>query len=346
MLAAILLAATIQADPRIMAAIAKIKAVDNHAHPLRVTAADEVDRDADALSIDGLDAFGAPVPLRPENPEWIHAWQALYGYKYNDAKPEHVRELLAAKQRTMQVKGDGYPAWVLDRIGIETMFANRVALGRGLASPRFRWVSFVDALLFPLNNASAKSLNPDYEHFYGDEERLLQQYLRDGGFPSVPATLGDYLDAVVTPTLERQKKGGAIAIKFEAAYLRTLDFSNPSKADAARVYARYAGGERPPDDDYKLLQTTSSATSPAKPDGSRCPCTSTSSAAESAATSAFAARSRCCSIRSSTTRRCARRTSSWCTAGIRGRRKWRCCWRSRTSTPTFPRRHSCSIRAS
>ena len=36
----------------------------------------------------------------------------------------------------MREHGAGYPAWVLDKIGIETMFANRVAHGRGHCNRR------------------------------------------------------------------------------------------------------------------------------------------------------------------------------------------------------------------
>jgi predicted TIM-barrel fold metal-dependent hydrolase len=52
---------------------------------------------------------------------------------------------------------------------------------------------------------------------------------------------------VVRATLERQKAGGAVAEKFEMAYLRTLDVGSPPKADAERYYATGTG-------DYKALQ--------------------------------------------------------------------------------------------
>jgi hypothetical protein len=70
-------------------------------------------------------------------------------------------ELRASVKRTMDAQGDKFPAWALDRIGIEVMLANRVAMGPGLASPRFRWVSYADALIFPLSNAAAARSTPD-----------------------------------------------------------------------------------------------------------------------------------------------------------------------------------------
>ena len=98
------------------------------------------------------------------------------------------------------------------------MFANRVAMGRGLVTPRFRWVSFVDALIFPLSNEAAKRSNPDYRGFYPGEERLLKRYLASAGLEALPTTLDAYLAKVVTATLESQKRDGAVAVKFEAAY--------------------------------------------------------------------------------------------------------------------------------
>jgi predicted TIM-barrel fold metal-dependent hydrolase len=59
---------------------------------------------------------------------------------------------------------------------------------------------------------------------------------------------------IVTPTLERQKRSGAVAIKFEAAYLRKLDFDNPDEVKARLTYARYVRAGQPAAGDYKALQ--------------------------------------------------------------------------------------------
>jgi len=140
------------ADPQLLAEINKIKAIDNHSHPPKLVPPGEKDDEFDALPCDPLEPGEPTTITRPDNPQYIAAWKALYGYKYDDRSPEHLRELMAAKQQVMQEQGDNYPNWVLDQIGIETELANRVALGRGLQPPRFRWVPFDDALLFPLKN--------------------------------------------------------------------------------------------------------------------------------------------------------------------------------------------------
>ena len=242
-------------DRDLLAEIMKIKAIDNHAHPVKyVSQGEPADTEFDALPLDAIAAFPLPVRLSPTNQEFIRAWHDLYGYFYQDMSEAHVRELLNAKQAVLKQRGDGTPAWILDRLNIETMFANRVAMGRGLNPPRFRWVPFDDALIFPLSNEAQKRFNADYKGFYPGEEKLLKRYLGDLNLRALPATLEAYLKSVVTPTLERQKRNGAVAIKYEAAYLRKLDFDNPDEARAHLTYARYVRGGEPPPADYKALQ--------------------------------------------------------------------------------------------
>jgi predicted TIM-barrel fold metal-dependent hydrolase len=242
-------------DADLLNEISKIKAIDNHAHPLRYVAPGEKpDDEFDALPLDAIAAFPLPLRLNPTNQEFIRAWHDLYRYAHNDMSEAHLRELMTAKQRVLTEKGESFPAWVLDQLNIETMFANRVAMGRGLAAPRFRWVAFDDALIFPLNNEAARRSNPDYRGFFPAEERLLKRYLGDLRVSALPASLEAYLRTVVTPTLERQKRSGAVAIKFEAAYLRKLDFDDPDEARARLTYARYVRGGEPPANGYKALQ--------------------------------------------------------------------------------------------
>src|SRR5689334_19571994 len=133
-------------DKDLLNEINKIKAIDNHAHPLKyVAAGDKPDDEYDALPLEAIPPFPLPVRLNPTNAEFIRAWHDLYGYSHHDMSEAHVNELMAAKQNVLKTRTDGTPAWILDQLNIETMFANRVAMGRGLAEPRFRWVSFVDA---------------------------------------------------------------------------------------------------------------------------------------------------------------------------------------------------------
>lgn len=242
-------------DKDLLNEINKIMAIDNHAHPLRYVAeGDKPDDEYDALPLEAILPFPLPVRLSPTNAEFIRAWHDLYGYAHHDMSDAYLAELMRTKQNVAKQKGAATPAWLLDQLKIETMLANRVAMGRGLSEPRFRWVSFVDALIFPLNNEAAKRANPDYKGFYPAEEKLLRRYLTDLNIKQLPSTLDAYLKRIVTPTLERQKRSGAVAIKFEAAYLRKLDFDDPDEAKARLTYARHVGGGQPPAGDYKALQ--------------------------------------------------------------------------------------------
>jgi uncharacterized protein len=243
------------ADPQLLAEINKIKAIDNHSHPPKVVAPGEKDDDFDALPCDPLEPSDPTIISRPENPQYIAAWKALYGYQYDDRSPEHLSELLAAKKKVMQEQGDNFPNWVLDQLGIETELANRVALGRGLQPPRFRWVPFDDALMYPLKTSSLANETPDRKFFFQREAMLLRRYMKDIDHEIMPATLQEYVSKVITPVLELQKKDGAVAVKFEAAYLRSLDFGPPEPLEPVQqIYLRYVKGGVPTTPEYLRLQ--------------------------------------------------------------------------------------------
>ena len=250
-------------DPALVTAIAAIKAIDNHAHPLRALKEGERDTEWGDLSYHTLETAATdpgaqmgliPFRLRPRSPEFIAVWQALYGLPVGPVTKELAQELVQAKRRIMREQADNYPAWVLDKIGLETMLANRVVMDRSLPVPRFRWVPYVDALMFPLSNEAVRQARPDLVPSYGSLERLLKTHLTDLGLSRLPPSLEGYLARVVTPTLERQKQGGAVAVKFQTAYVRTLDISNPSAEQAKRVYDRYVEGGKPTTGETKALQ--------------------------------------------------------------------------------------------
>jgi predicted TIM-barrel fold metal-dependent hydrolase len=208
-------------DPQLEAEIASIQAIDNHAHPVRPSGPGEpADDEFDALPVDNLEAASDPIRVRPGSPELLDAHRAL---------PHAART----------------PTEVLDKLGIGVMIANRVAMGPGLPSDRFLWVPYADALMYPLDNEPMIH-NPDQRAFFALEEKLLKRYYAESGISARPANLDEYLTKVVRATLERHKQGGAIAEKFEMAYLRPLDIGNPTKAQAEAAW--------PGRGDYKALQ--------------------------------------------------------------------------------------------
>ena len=239
------------ADPGIAAFVGKIRAVDNHSHANSVAPGDS---DQDALPLEVISPFEVPVQLRPDNPDWLAAYKALYKYPHTDMSDAHLNELRDAMRRIAKEQGESFPAWVLDQVGTEVLLTNRVAMGPGLAPPRFRWVSYVDALMLPLSTKAEAATSPDRERLFPLEDRLLQRYMSNLEITKRPATLDEYLTTVVVPTLEAQQKGGCVAVKFEAAFLRPLDFQEVPVSIASETYAKYAGGGEPSHADYKALQ--------------------------------------------------------------------------------------------
>jgi hypothetical protein len=234
-------------DTALVADIGRIRAIDNHAHPVRVTGKGEApDRGFDTLPVDNMEPGTDPLFLRPDAPGLSEAWRELFGKGDLQAKQK-------AREERMAPQPDAYPAWVLDRMGVEVMLANRVAMGPGLPSARFRWVPYADALIFPLDN-TALAVNSDRKAFFGLEDILRKRYLNESGLAALPATLDAYLKTVVTPVLERHRKGGAVAEKFEAAYLRALDFDPADQAAAERIYQQFHAGRAPAQAEYKPLQ--------------------------------------------------------------------------------------------
>lgn len=242
------------ADPDILKEINKIKIIDNHAHPLVVSPPDVPDNNYDIIHLDGLNGLILPPRLAPSNEEYIGAWHDLYGYPHKDFSEARIPEILEMKGKVLAKEQDHYPAWVLDKLGIETMLSNRIVMGKGLTAPNFLWVSYVDPLLFPLNTAAIRKQSPDYDYFYPDEEKALKRYMDRVEIKKLPATLDNYLTKVVDAVLEKDKKEGAIAIKFEAALLRSLYFADVPHQKANKIYAEYINGKEVDPTDYKTLQ--------------------------------------------------------------------------------------------
>jgi hypothetical protein len=242
-------------DPQLARIINSTRAIDNHAHPVLPPPADLSDKDFDALPVDNMEPETDPTAWRADNPQLPAAWAALWGFKGSvPLDAEGMKRLQAARARVKAREKRHYAEWVLDQAAIGTMLANRVSMGLGIEAPRFRWVPYADALLFPLDNTGLAEATPDRAQFFPLEDLLRTRYLRTVGLETVPPTLAEYLSKVVTPTLEHQKTGGAVAEKFEIAYLRGFDFTDPTRAEADRIYTNWVRRTRPDAAEYKVLQ--------------------------------------------------------------------------------------------
>lgn len=243
------------ADQDLLSYVDTLRAIDSHAHPmLPVATGTQADSDYDALPLDALPPFEVPLGLRASSPAYRDAQRSLYGISDGDSGSSKANAFDQARAQLRRQRGDQFPVWVLDQLHIDVMLANRVAMGAGLAPPRFRWVAFADPLMLPLDTRGEAVRTPDTRILYPLEARLLRRYLRDLGVTHVPATLGRYQRDVVSATLERQYAAGAVAIKFEAAYLRALDFDVADSANAAAIYGRYAAAGVPTHAEYKVLE--------------------------------------------------------------------------------------------
>jgi hypothetical protein len=86
------------ADPDLAGEIAHIRAIDNHAHPVRVVGAGEQpDRDFDALPVDNMEPQSDPVGLRPDAPGLLDAWHRLYGFTGKDLTGDRLKEAQTLK---------------------------------------------------------------------------------------------------------------------------------------------------------------------------------------------------------------------------------------------------------
>jgi predicted TIM-barrel fold metal-dependent hydrolase len=242
-------------DPTLGAQIATIQAIDNHAHPMLSPPAYATDRNFDALPVDSMEPYTDSVGTRPNLSILHDAWQTIFNF--NGQPPldaAALAQLDTAREKLRQQQGSNYSTYILDKANIGVMLANRVAMGTGVQPPRFRWVPYVDALLFPLDNSALADATPDRKQFFPLEDKLRAQYLQQADLKALPPTLNAYLKQLVTPILEQQKANGAIAEKFEIAYLRSFGFDDVPQAEAAHIYATLLHTPRPNELQYKRLQ--------------------------------------------------------------------------------------------
>jgi hypothetical protein len=231
---------------RLLPQISRIKLFDHHAHPAFPDDAD--------VDIAPPPPGSTPMRLREDNPETSAAARVLFGFPFADMKGAHGKWLVDKKAALKRRRaGAAYFNDILDRLGIETSMANRVAMADYLDPARFKWVFFVDCFMFPFDNA-ALMRNPDLAVYMPLQTKLLQRYAQQLDMPSqLPATFGEYL-SFVTHTLEENKRRGGVAVKFEAAYFRSLSFGDPGGEVVAPIYQKYRGGGVPTTDEYTQFQ--------------------------------------------------------------------------------------------
>jgi uncharacterized protein len=231
---------------RLLRQIEQIAIFDNHSH---ATFPDDPDMDAMASPPDA----SMVLRLREDNPEFVAASKALFAYPFDDFKPEHAKWLIEKKKAAEASGSSSYWNEILDKLNIETCMANRVALAPYLDPKRFHWVFFVDSFLFPFDNHGQIAKNGDMAVYIPMQEKVLQRYRAQEARNAPPRDLADYESFVRQTLADNQKKGG-LAIKFEAAYFRSLYFSDPPREKVEPIYAKYFSGGVPSEQEYQTFQ--------------------------------------------------------------------------------------------
>jgi len=229
--------------------LGKINAIplyDNHAHP---GFADDPD----------VDAMAAPpeessvLRLRDDNPEFVTAAKSLFGYPYDDFKPEHAKWLADRTNAAKKSGGSAYFDQILDKLNVETCLANRAFMAPYLDTKRFHWVFFGDSFFYPFDNRDQTASTPDMGVYIPLQEKMLMRYRKQMKLDGLPADLGGYETFVRNTMAENQKHGG-VAMKYEAAYFRSLYFSDPAREKAEAIYAKYRSGGVPSAEEYRIFQ--------------------------------------------------------------------------------------------
>jgi hypothetical protein len=118
---------------------------------------------------------------------------------------------------------------------------------------RFHWVFFGDSFFYPFENSQQTSSTPDMGVYVPLQEKMLARWKKQEGLDGLPADLAGYEEFVRRTMADNQKHGG-VAIKFEAAYFRTLYFTDPPRSQAAAIYSHYRAGGVPNADEYRIFQ--------------------------------------------------------------------------------------------
>ena len=158
-----------------------------------------------------------------------------------------------ARKQPKKSGSSTYLDQILDKLNIETCLANRAFMAPYLDSKRFHWVFFGDSFFYPFDNRDQTAKTPDMGVYIPLQEKMLARYKRQMSVEALPADLAGYEAFVRTTMADNQKRGG-VAMKYEAAYFRSLYFSDPPREKAEAIYAKYHAGGVPSAEEYRIFQ--------------------------------------------------------------------------------------------
>jgi uncharacterized protein len=232
---------------RLLKQIDAIAMFDNHAHP---GFADDTDVDAMAAPPEESSMFRE----REDNPEFVAGAKMLFGYPYSDFQPEHAKWLADKKKAAENSGSPQYFDDLLDKLNVQVCLANRAMMAPYLDPQRYHWVFFGDSFFFPFDNSAQKARTPDMRVYVPLQEKMLARFKKQEGVEGLPEDLTGYEDFIRRTMTDNQQNHGAVAIKFEAAYFRSLYFADPPRAHAQAVYNKYRAGGVPTEGEYQQFQ--------------------------------------------------------------------------------------------
>lgn len=211
---------------RLAAKLDRVPAIDTHTHLLQRGA------------FDPKLANAAPLMLRATQPWFVAAVRARFGVSIQpDRLPEANAAILAARTRMIERLGaHGYWMDHLDHTLTDVALVNQSARD-GTDGKRLRWVPYASTLLYPLPADHLKERSPAHREEIAEIQKDLNGLLEEADLREAPRELAGYR-RFIDAALRRWKAGGAVAVKFTDAYLRTLRIADVDEQRAAALYSK------------------------------------------------------------------------------------------------------------
>src|ERR1700678_3966401 len=132
-----------ETDPELVRYINSIQAIDNHSH---ITALDrDHDKGSDQLRCDVLPPATGLSPANFRfNADQQWAYKTLYGFDAKSGNDAEIKKIIEMELAARKEHGDGFYAWVMEKAGLETAFANRTFMPPEMRAPQIRWVPYED----------------------------------------------------------------------------------------------------------------------------------------------------------------------------------------------------------
>ncbi|MCZ4316015.1 amidohydrolase family protein [Comamonadaceae bacterium G21597-S1] len=107
---------------------------------------------------------------------------------------------------------------------------------------RYRQILRVDPYLYPFFSREAEGRGTEYQRFHGVFSSVLETELKASDLSECPQEFDVYLQ-FVDHSIRRRVANGAVGLKIASAYVRKINFSAATYAEAKSVYEALAAGK-------------------------------------------------------------------------------------------------------